>query len=351
MAHALADAGLLQDEDPKGLLDYVSWDLLDALRNNAELLVHDFGLANLSGRPGTWIDRIDAPFDVGNLGWVHVTKFPAQIVQYLQQVGLARLGRHGAYPSADPGGSENWVGMHPALAGAYMTALAQRVSEQARFEPLADQDDLRVATPTTGVQGALHLLVGSELAPTSPDEGMDLYVMLALQYARPKDLANTPVDKIIECRTDLAEELATFQAYVDIQRAELAEIAATPIPKRRLEDFAKHVESTIQVPLSRLERGLTLHKLEPTRSLIMAGSFTAPAAVGPALVGHPAAAMAVGTVAAVGSAWWQIEDQRAAAREASPVGYLLDVRDRLTPKTLAARVRKVLRGSYSAAKP
>ncbi len=82
----------------------------------------------------------------------------------------------------------------------------------------------------------------------------------------------------------------------------------------------------------------------------MAGSFTAPAVIGPAVVGHPAAATAVGTVAAIGSAWWQIEDRRAAARRASPVGYLLDVRDRLTPKTLATRVRKVLRGSYSVAK-
>ena len=35
--------------------------------------------------------------------------------------------------------------------------------------------------------------------------------------------------------------------------------------------------------------------------------------------GHPNEATAVGTVAVVGSAWWQIEEQQSAARGASPV--------------------------------
>ena len=112
------------------------------------------------------------------------------------------------------------------------------------------------------------------------------------------------------------------------------------------EVFARHVEATVQMPLQRLEHGLELHRLHPTRSLVMASAVCPPAAIGAAVTSHPMAATAVGTVAAVGSAWWQIEEQRSGAREASPVGYLLDVRDRLTPRTLMARVRRVLTGTY-----
>jgi hypothetical protein len=92
-----------------------------------------------------------------------------------------------------------------------------------------------------------------------------------------------------------------------------------------------------------------LHKLKPTRSLLLAGTVTPPAAVGVALNAagaSPVAATVAGAVVAVGSAWWQVGDIRSDAKAKSPVGYLLDVRDYLTPKTLATRVRKVLRGTY-----
>jgi hypothetical protein len=252
------------------------------------------------------------------------------------------------------GRPEEWIGLHPALAGAYMTALAGRLSQQGHFEPLTDQADLRVATPSTDVGSALHLLLGHSADDQETTNarvvGVETYVMLALQLARPASLASIPVDDIVRCRENLAEELTTFRAYVAAQQAELAQLAAIPFPTRRLEAFADHIKESVEKPLQQLEKGLRLHKLEPTRSLLLAGSLTTPpaaASAGLAAVGSPPAAIAAtGVVVAVGNAWWQVGRVRAATRAASPVGFLLDVRDQLTPKTLAARARKVLRGTY-----
>jgi hypothetical protein len=119
---------------------------------------------------------------------------------------------------------------------------------------------------------------------------------------------------------------------------------------RRLESFAEHVQHTVQRPLEQLEKGLRLHKLEPTRSLFLApGSVAAPLAVSATLEAAGMTSHAVttaGALVAIGSAWWQVETIREHARASSPVGYLLEVRDLLTPKTLTARVKKVLRGTY-----
>jgi Family of unknown function (DUF6236) len=213
--------------------------------------------------------------------------------------------------------------------------------------------DLRIATPSTEVQVAMNLLLGrsdaAQAATSASTTGAEAYVMLALQYARPKNLNSIPADKIVQCRENLKEELRTFRDFVDSQRAELAELATIPIKRRRLEAFAEHVELTVEGPLHKLEQGLQLHKLEPTRSLLLTGSVAPPLAVGTILdAAHttPFAFTTAGALAAIGSAWWQVETIRSRARASSPVGYLLDVRDLLTPITLAARVRKVLRGTY-----
>jgi hypothetical protein len=346
-ARTFFDAAILRDEVPDNLIGSTAWDLLETLSENADLLTRDYSIGQAydkwDGR--LWSEQRTLEGDP-QLGWIHITKFSLDVLDYLVSRDLAKLGRGGS--------PDSWVGLHPALAGAYMTVLAQRLSERARFEPLTDQVDLRIATPSSDVQAALNLLLGrqhagAEIAGGAAATGVEAYVMLALQYARPENLDTIPAEKVVQCREDLREDLQAFRDYVDSQRAELAELATIPIQARRLEAFAEHVEHTVQEPLQRLEKGLRLHKLEPTRSLLLAGSFVSPLAATVALDAAgatPHAIATVGTVAAIGSAWWQVESIRARARASSPVGYLLDVRDLLTPKTLTTRVRKFLGGTY-----
>lgn len=242
-----------------------------------------------------------------------------------------------------------WIGLHPALAGAYMTALAGQISERVHFQPLTDQDDLRVATPNSSVRAAVNVLLGREpgdgIGRVYAAEGVEAYVMLALQYALPANLTAVSADAIIRCRDSLDEELATFRAYVAGQQAELAELATLPLNDLRLEAFTQHVVETVEIPLRKLEKGLRLLKLEPVRSLLLTGSVAAPVVASP-LLGAPLAASAAGVASAIGGAWWRVRTLREDARADSPVGYILDVRDRLTPKTVAARARKFLRGTY-----
>jgi hypothetical protein len=345
-AQMFFDARILRDEVPMNLVDSMAWNLLETLKKNAGRLGRDYSVgrayADWDGRQwgeGSGHGRAQ------ELGWIHVTKFPPRVASYLCDIGLAQRGRA---TSSDP-----WIGLHPALAGAYMTALACRVSEQNHFEPLTDQVDLRIATPSYDIQTAMNLLLGrphadSKAAAGSDAVAVEAYIMLALQYARPKNLGSIPAEKIVRCRESLREELSTFRDYVDSQRAELTELAAIPIRSRRLEAFAEHVEHTMEQPLRKLEKGLQLHRLEPTRSLLLAGSMAPPLAVGGLLdaAGATPLATTTGAVVAIGSAWWQVKTIRSQAKANSPVGYLLDVRDLLTPKSLAARVRKVLKGTY-----
>jgi Family of unknown function (DUF6236) len=247
---------------------------------------------------------------------------------------------------------EDWIGLHPALAGAYMTVLAAQISQAAYFEPLTDQVELQQAIPNNEVESAVRLLVGKDRQPTgtSLSEANETYIMLALQHARPKGLSDISVEKIIECRHDLSEELETFREYVVSRENELAELASIPSGHRQMEAFTEYVQQTIELPLQKLERGMQLLKLDPTRSLVLAGTFVPPAAASEALSAlgaRPAIAAATGTAAAIGNAWWQVGNIRKDAKSSSPVGYILDVRDRLTPRTFPAYIRKIFRGTYS----
>ena len=354
-ARTFFDAEVLRDEDPGQLMPALGWDLAEALRKNADRLMRDFSLERAYADWDGEAQLQSRPNGEPQLGWIHVTKFPRDVLWQLTDMGLARVGRpYGPGWESHVGPPFYWIGVHPVLAGAYMTALAGWVSRAAGFEPLTDQDDLRAATASSDVGAALGLLLGQPAERTSgedtSDVGVETYVMLALQYARPANLSNISADKVLQCRADLGEELAMFRDYVAAQRAELAELASVPIRRRRLEAFAAHVEHTVEIPLLKLEKGLLLHRLEPARSLLVAGSFVPPAAVSAVGVMPPAAATAVGALAAVGSAWWQVNRVRESSKAGSPVGYLLDVRDRLTPRTLATRARRILRGTYSGTK-
>lgn len=342
-ARVFADAGILGDEDPAGLVDVTANALFEALSRNVRVLARHYSVEhayrNWDGR--SW-GETELPEHRPELGWIHATKFPPRAIGTLTERGLAVRGRDSEF---DP-----WVGVHPALAGAYMTALAGQLSQESFFEPVTDQTDLRSATPNSDVRSALNLLLGRREAGRAPvSEHVETYLLLALRYACPKNLADVPASKIIECRQNLEEELANFRRYVDEQQAELTQISAIPSRHRQLEAFVQHVEQTIELPLRRLEKSLKLHKLEPTRSLLLAGTAAPPMAVEAVLTAAHAPLIAstpAATMAAIGGAWWQVETIRSTKKRESPVGYLLDVRDVLTPATLSARVRKVLSGTY-----
>lgn len=201
-----------------------------------------------------------------------------------------------------------------------------------------------------GVRDALILLLGRRADPdravaAAATEG---YVMLALQQVLPANLDVLDPHKVVECRSKLQEELIAFRAYVKDRQAELVEMAQVPDEAYRLKAFARHVESTVEQPLAKLERGPKLLKIPSTRSVLSATALTPPVLLGGDHLASasPMVASAAAAAALVGTAWWAVSDTRAAARSASPVGYLLDVRDELTTKTVLSRARRIVKGTY-----
>jgi hypothetical protein len=200
-AQVFVDEEILQDEEPGELLGTSElgtseWDLSQALSDNAELLVDQFSVerarTDWDGR--RWAEAGGPDWELPALGWIHATKFPPDVAKLLSSKGLAARGCR-EMNGRDPGHPEDWLGLHPALAGAYMTALAARLSAKAHFEPLTDQADLRIASPRTDIRAALSLLLGqsTETGQRGPARGVENYVMPRQPpRRRPPRLPTTP---------------------------------------------------------------------------------------------------------------------------------------------------------------
>lgn len=347
-ARTFAQAGVLIDEDPEEFSDLVGWDLVTYLHSNADELGARYHVGRVEAEDWPTHETRYPSDPSSQLGWIHVTKFAPGALEALEDHGIAVRGRDNGNRF---GHGRDWIGLHPHLAGAYMTALAGKVSDAAHFQPLTDQNELNRATSTTEVTDAVRLLTGAvdETLRDANGDAVATYVMLAVEVVRPVDLASVDAETIVKCRDDLQDELETFRAYVEHQIRELVEIASTPSERHRAEAFNAHVERTVERPLAKLEQGLALHHIPSARSMLMASSYCAPMPVAVALdqLGANGAVTAGGTVAsAFGLAWWGVARQRAAAKEASPVGYLLDVRDRLTPHTVLRRAKRLYTGTY-----
>jgi hypothetical protein len=349
---ALVDASVLKALDPRATANDAAEELAVAAAGNAELLARDYSIerAYADWDGSSWAQVSQALGERPGLAWLDCEKFSGGIVGDLENMGLGRP----SYGGADPDYQGEWVGLHPTLATAYMIALAGKVGAENHCDPVTDEVDLRVAAANDDAGAALQLLLGSPGVKTkrkrrsgSSGTGVPTYVMLALQHARPRNLASIPVETVLKCRETLQSEFGRFRAHVDQQREELAQLAAIPHQERQLEAFAQHVQLTIEGPLRDLEKALRLHKLEPTRTLMLTSSIGTPAVAGLALSAAGAeVTAAAGVVAAIGGAWWGVSVARKAEKDRSAVGFLLDVRDQLTAPTLANRVRHVLLGTY-----
>jgi hypothetical protein len=344
-AQLFAQAGVLRDEEPRTLLG-PGGDLMRTLEANIDRLAPQFQIDAYDGpsHADHQSNRGLADYADDRLGWIHVSKFPYHLIEALEERRLAVLGRDVSHGHGDPG---NWIGLHPAVAGAYMTTLAGHLAERSRFEAITDQAELRRAVPNADFRSALQLLAGDQREVKSSD-GVERYVMLTIEAVLPQSLGDVPVETILECREDLVEELTVFRNYVAAQASDLAELGSIPTRERRLDAFTEHVRSTIEAPLRSLETSLALHNIPTAKSFLTTGlpvPVTAAAAL-KLLSDQPEVSVAGSVAAAVGTAWWNVHDERHQRRRQSPVGYLLDVRNRLTPKTFVSRVRKLYTGTY-----
>ncbi len=169
--------------------------------------------------------------------------------------------------------------------------------------------------------------------------------MAAIETVIPSNLREISVERILNIKQQHAEELREFRSCIAAQQTELARLAAIQDSDIRYEAFAAHMNSEIKLPLERLERALRLSRIDTVRALLAWQTLTPSAVVlglGE-LTRLPPVVAAAGTVATVvGSAWWQLAEDRQRQIRESPVGYLLNLKRTLTARTFATQVRRVL---------
>ncbi|SFP24405.1 hypothetical protein SAMN05421810_1025 [Amycolatopsis arida] len=369
VARALnGELGFLVNVDPRLYAPGVSAAFQELLRRDLDALRARYALPP-ECRPSRGGDA-DAYFaaappifpDGSSLEWLHLDKVSQGLVRDLVAAGLAveewghPFHQSVLFPPGDGPSpvveSVQWLGMHPALVRVYSVALADAVAEANRMRPVTDQDDVYGALSGWTVDELAAVLLADEAggdggkAPPRPDaEAVAAsYAVLAVRTVVPKGLEHVPVKKVIKARRALAGEFHAFRAHLEALAPVFAELAEIPDPavlRARLELL---VERELTLPTADLERALTQLGLEPAKGVLSLSSPQLPALAGAALTaaGLPPVVGQAGHVAA------QLVGATAGTRRSSAqqrrtaAGYLLGLRERLEPRGVVDRFRRLL---------
>jgi hypothetical protein len=140
------------------------------------------------------------------LAFVHFKKMGPELFGALEATHLAALTE-----------DEQWVGMHPKLVTVYMTALANEMAARKHYHPLTNNTKDHIAvtgyTPERLTQALLGNVTLVQSEPTA-HEIIAQMANIALRFVAPKNIAEVPLDKIIELRDKRTKELANFQGYI-----------------------------------------------------------------------------------------------------------------------------------------
>jgi hypothetical protein len=336
-------AGFLRSLDPRSYAADISNELLAFMIRNKKVLRWKYSIQAALDAPSGPGWGTEGPSGRNrNLGWIHSRKMRDEYRDFLIDEGLGQVGRDS---------DDRWVGLHPTIAAAYMLTLVGTCADSEGLEPITDYQT-PFLPPTMGVESAIRLLTADTNLYQYPGHASDDAVNFAiagLQIVRPRNLANISVERILDTKNKLGEELATFRTLVARQQPELERLASIQSDDIRAEAFTAHLNSEIRGPLERLERGQRLCGIDTVRSLLAWQTYTPPAVVlGVETVTHLRPVVtAIGTaVTIVGSARLQLtRDRRQQIRE-SPVGYLLSVKRELGPRTFAERAAQILSFIY-----
>jgi hypothetical protein len=238
--------------------------------------------------------------------------------------------------------------MHRHLAAVYLAVLADVTARDNRMTPVTDQPVMLAATAGWTVDAMAGILLGSDVgsaAGTGP-EYSHAFALLALQAVVPGDLAHVPVERIIEARRRLQPGLIRYREFLDSLAADLAEISQVPDPGVRDAKFANRVESLIKAPVDAMERELGRLGLKPARAILSMQTLAPPAVLG--LIANSAGLPPVVTSAGVAAgclagATGTVLDQRRQVLASHPAGYLLGLRQELSPGDTVARIRAGIR--------
>lgn len=235
-----------------------------------------------------------------------------------------------------------YVGLHPALARIYLTALADVVSRHRALAPATDDVHSAVGT----LDRLYELLLDEDVAVPAIGDVEGAYIHLAVEASiRPDHLETVPLDTLIAFRDRYGGELAAFRAHVASLSTDLGTIAAIEDPVVAEKHLQSVYNAKTKPQLDELRHALRALGVESGTGLLgikvditksTAGTLLG---AGLAATGSPAA-MAGGAALAVGSYVADRRKARRAAHRESPVSYLLAVDKELSGRSLIDRMRR-----------
>lgn len=336
----------IKNFDPTFTRGPVSEAFASAIRRYAPQIRQRYGVDRRENWPQDPITAAHAPEGSdARLAYVMLDKMDWSLVEALTESGLGELGR-------GPGGDMTWIGMHPEVADAYMTALAEQMAADNMLRPLTDETLDHVSM---GGWTADRLLAGrlgthdQVISPTArdPTEIESSLACVAIESVIPKNLGAVPVDRIIKLRHKYPQELTRFQEWIHTLAGTLAEelktVGSPQALRAHLEAYAaKSIKPQVtefrnllgSVGVDAAVSALNVEAKDPG----LVGSLKA--------VGVAVAAPPVAVAGFAASLMPVARDAQKAAREKakeSPAAYLMHVEEGLAPAKLLAWVRQSMR--------
>jgi Family of unknown function (DUF6236) len=280
---------------------------------------------------------------------VHPGKISNELAHCLADVGLL-VSRSYQWRRASDGKVlyVSDLAMHRRLAGVYLAILADVVARENGMTPVTDQAQLCAVTSGWTIEAMAQILLADDTETTTEcqTDYSHVFAVLALQTVLPRDLAEVPVERIIEARRMLLPELMRYREFLDSLTPDFVEISKVRDPEVRAAKLRNHVESKIVQPIETMERKLGRFGLQPVRAVLSLQTLAPPTALGvlASAVHLPSIVTSAGVVAgclvgAVNSAL----DQRRQVLAGHPAGYLLNLRHELSPSDTVAQIRSAMR--------
>ncbi|AVT30131.1 hypothetical protein C6361_12200 [Plantactinospora sp. BC1] len=333
--------------DTANQVDALFFDFLDRYRDE---LTPRYGAEALGVESlRTW-HVYDEPLPLDpRLQEIHPGKMSYALTQRLADDGLL-VSRSYQWRRASDGRvlSLDDLAMHHRLAGVYLAILADVIARENGMTPITDQPLATAATSGWTIEAMARILLDEEIGVVSedPTDYSHAFAVLALETVLPRDLAEIPVERIIEARRRLLPQLLQYREFLDSLSPDFVAISAVRDPEVRAAKLRNHVQSRIAHPLAEMERTLGRLGLAPVRAVLSLQTLAPPAALGVLAnaVHLPPVVTSAGVVAgclvgAVGSAF----DQRRQVLAGHPAGYLLELRHEFGPSDTVAQIRSAIR--------
>lgn len=298
--------------------------------------------ANATRLRGAYREQVPAGFD-HRVAYVQRAKMSEALSDLLVRLHLAEH-----LPSFEF--KKDWYGMHPRLAGVYMTALVQVIAKDGRMYPVPESDEDQIAIVELSLEEMARVLLADsndEFEPKYKSEQNltreDLkkrYVELAFPVVIPKGLDHVDAREIVKLRKD-SSYTDTFRAF----QQKLNEIAseAWVAELNQITNQASrnsHIQNQVQIEL-----------LEPYRKMKaqVDGMNNGSVSTVMSVLVQLAMVATTGGLAVASTALKMIpsiaKEKEAANKEIaeSPAAFLLYLEENLTPSNALARTRRRLR--------